>query len=162
MRAPPIGLLFALVLVGIDHKSRAANSGKRSFIVHFIDIAGNADGADHLAGWIQNQLSSAFLAALVSERRSSVPFYVNTARETAASVSPAVEAITRFGGTVVTDTCTYITPIIGDVQGVVMTNSGKWAYYAPGNLGVDVAIGSLADCVESAVLGRVVARGLGE
>jgi predicted aconitase len=102
------------------------------------------------------------LAALVSERRSSVPFYVNTARETAASVSPAVEAITRFGGTVVTDTCTYITPIIGDFQGVVMTNSGKWAYYAPGNLGVDVAIGSLADCVESAVLGRVVARGLGE
>lgn len=100
------------------------------------------------------------LAALVSERRSSVPFYVNTARETAAGAAAAVQAITEFGGTVVTDTCTYITPIIEDVEGVVMTNSGKWAYYAPGNLGVDVALASLADCVESAVLGRVVTNGL--
>ncbi len=99
------------------------------------------------------------LAALVSERTSSVPFYVNTARETAASVASAIEVITEFGGKVVTDTCTYITPIIGEVEGVVMTNSGKWAYYAPGNLGVDVALASLADCVESAVLGRVVTNG---
>ncbi len=37
-----------------------------------------------------------------------------------------------------------------------MTNSGKVAYYAPGNLGIDVAFGSLADCVESAQSGRIV------
>ena len=61
-----------------------------------------------------------------------------------------------FGVTVVTDTCTYITPIMESVTGVVMTNSGKWAYYAPGNIGVEVALGSIEDCVRSAVSGTVV------
>jgi predicted aconitase len=40
--------------------------------------------------------------------------------------------------------------------GAIMTNSGKCAYYAPGNLGVDVAYGSLAECVASARAGKVV------
>ena len=30
-------------------------------------------------------------------------------------------------------------------DGAVMTNSGKCAYYAPGNLGVEIAFGSLAE-----------------
>ena len=34
---------------------------------------------------------------------------------------------------IVTDTCTYLTPLIGDVSEPVMTDSGKWAWYAPGN-----------------------------
>ena len=37
-----------------------------------------------------------------------------------------------------------------------MTNSGKWAYYAPGNIGVEVAFGTLAECIASARAGRVV------
>jgi predicted aconitase len=37
-----------------------------------------------------------------------------------------------------------------------MTNSGKWAWYAPGNLGIDTVLGSLADCVASARAGKVV------
>ena len=37
-----------------------------------------------------------------------------------------------------------------------MTNSGKWAHYAPGNLGVQVAFGELEDCIASAAAGRVV------
>ncbi|MFB3051045.1 MAG: aconitase subunit 1, partial [Acidimicrobiia bacterium] len=44
-------------------------------------------------------------------------------------------------------------------EGDVMTNSGKWAYYAPANLGVGVVIGSLADCVKSAVTGSAVTTG---
>ncbi|QPP08048.1 hypothetical protein G4Z16_18425 [Streptomyces bathyalis] len=36
-----------------------------------------------------------------------------------------------------------------------MTSSAKWAYYGPGNLGICVAFGSLRECVESAVTGRV-------
>jgi predicted aconitase len=39
---------------------------------------------------------------------------------------------------------------------LVMTSSAKWAWYAPGNLGVQVAFGSLRECVDSAVKGRVV------
>ena len=60
------------------------------------------------------------------------------------------------GVTVVTDTCTYFTPIIQDVTGTAMTDSAKWAYYAPGNLGLEVVFGSTEDCVESAIVGRVV------
>jgi len=100
------------------------------------------------------------LADLVRGRRSLVPFYVNAGRDTVARARSAVDEIEAFGASVVTDTCTYITPIIGDVDGVVMTNSGKWAYYAPSNLGVDVALGSMVDCVESAVAGEVVVGSL--
>jgi predicted aconitase len=42
-----------------------------------------------------------------------------------------------------------------DLAGPVMTNSGKWAHYAPGNLGIDVAFGTLAACIASAASGRV-------
>lgn len=93
------------------------------------------------------------LTALVSLDRPVVPFYANTGRDVAASTD--VDALARSGVTVVTDTCTYITPIIHDVDGPVMTNSAKWAWYAPGNLGFDVVFGSLEECVRSAALGRV-------
>ena len=35
-----------------------------------------------------------------------------------------------------------------DPTGITMTNSAKWAYYAPGNLGSRVVYGSMRDCVE--------------
>lgn len=100
------------------------------------------------------------IAGLCAGSKAKVPFYVNTGRDVAASVPEAVNAIETFGGVVVTDTCTYLTPIIGDVDGVVMTNSGKWAYYAPANLGVRVVFGNTADCVESAVHGEIVNTGM--
>ena len=87
-----------------------------------------------------------------------VPVYVNTGRHewdrlTADGRAARLEAA---GVTVVVDTCTYVTAIIRDLSGAIMTNSGKWAYYAPGNLGVDVAFGTLADTMRSARAGRVV------
>jgi predicted aconitase len=36
-----------------------------------------------------------------------------------------------------------------------MTNSAKWAYYAPGNIGVTVVFASMRECVRSALEGRV-------
>ena len=88
----------------------------------------------------------------------SVPVYINTGRHewdrlTADGRAAELEAA---GVTVVVDTCTYVTSIIRDLSGAVMTNSGKWAYYAPGNLGVDVAFGTLADTMASASAGKVV------
>jgi predicted aconitase len=87
-----------------------------------------------------------------------VEFYVNTGREELAEAAAAghLDPIRRAGIEIVTDTCAYVTPILRQHRGVVMTNSGKVAYYAPGNLGVDVAFGSLADCVASAEAGRIV------
>ena len=55
----------------------------------------------------------------------------------------------------VVGTCTYVTPILPARDRVVMTNSAKWAHYAPANIGVDVVFGSLEECVRSAELGRV-------
>ena len=58
---------------------------------------------------------------------------------------------------IVADTCVVVTPILPEKSGgVLMTNSGKFAHYAPGNTGYAVLYGSLAECVESAVAGRPV------
>jgi predicted aconitase len=86
-----------------------------------------------------------------------IAFYVNTGRDVLAEAAAQgwESALASSGVTIVTDTCTYITPIIGDPGGVVMTDSAKWAYYAPGNLGVEVVFGSMLECVESAVTGRI-------
>jgi len=60
-----------------------------------------------------------------------------------------------FGAEITLDTCVFHTPMVGGDMKVIMTNSGKCAYYAPGELGVNVAFGTMADCVESAVAGCV-------
>lgn len=65
-------------------------------------------------------------------------------------------AVLEHAGVVIpVDVCTYYSPKIRGLKGRVMTNAAKWAYYAPGMLGVEVAFGSLRECVESAVRGEV-------
>ena len=90
--------------------------------------------------------------------RSGVPIYVNTGRATLMSLERdgLLRGMDEFNLVVVVDTCTYITPILKQLDGVVMTNSGKWAHYAPGNIGVQVAFGEMEDCIASAAAGRVV------
>ena len=60
-----------------------------------------------------------------------------------------------FGVDITLDTCVFHTPMVSPDTKVIMTNSGKFAYYAPGELGVQVAFGTMAECVESAVKGHV-------
>ena len=86
-----------------------------------------------------------------------VAFYISTGR----SVFPEAERrglvkpLEDWGVTFVLDTCTYVTSILRPGTRTVMTNSGKWAHYAPGNMGVDVVLATLSECVESATTGRV-------
>ncbi|MGZ8581499.1 MAG: aconitase X [Actinomycetota bacterium] len=96
------------------------------------------------------------LAELVEGRQLVVPCYVNTGRDVLNDASNVVDALNAAGVTIVTDTCTYITPIIERAATPVVTNSGKWAWYAPGNLGFDVAFATLGECVDSAEAGRLV------
>jgi predicted aconitase len=96
------------------------------------------------------------LAERVGGRRLRVPCYANTGRNVLAEVPDVVDALGRAGVTIVTDTCTYVTPIIERAATPVATNSGKWAWYAPGNLGYEVAFATLDECVDSAVAGRLV------
>ncbi|MFM0325275.1 aconitase X [Caballeronia glebae] len=99
------------------------------------------------------------LAALI-ERHDGAPrcdIYVNTSRFVLWQLEE--EGIARKlaarGVQIVVDTCTYITPVMKQVNGLVMTNSGKWAHYAPANIGVTVAFGSMSECVRSAFEGKV-------
>jgi predicted aconitase with swiveling domain len=84
-------------------------------------------------------------------------FFVSTGRDTLARVDAEGwgRELRNCGVQVVTDTCTYLTPILTGRPGAVMTNSAKWAWYAPNNLGYEVVFGSLEECVESAVRGEV-------
>ena len=84
-----------------------------------------------------------------------VNFYVSTGRDvlTEASLRGFVKPLEEAGVIFVTDTCTYITPIMEAVTLPVMTDSAKWAYYAPGNLGVEVIFGAVEDCVASGISG---------
>jgi hypothetical protein len=84
-----------------------------------------------------------------------VPLFVNAGRDALAS-SGLEDRLEALGVRVVTDTCTYITPVLHDLEGAVMTDSAKWAWYAPANLGVDVVVGGREECVRSAAAGRVV------
>ena len=102
------------------------------------------------------------LAELLGDRpiADGVDVYVSTHRAALDACPDAAGQLRDRGVQIVVDTCTYIAPIMRRRDGVVMTNSAKWAYYAPGTLGVEVAFGTLAGCVESAVAGAVIAEPL--
>jgi predicted aconitase len=97
------------------------------------------------------------LARLAEGRRFAVPFYACTGRlmldeaERQGLLAPLHDA----GVTFVADTCVVVAPILPTGGGVLMTNSGKFAHYAPGNTGFATVYGSLADCIASAETGRV-------
>jgi predicted aconitase len=86
-----------------------------------------------------------------------VAFYISTGRSVFAEAERRglVQPLEEWGVTFVLDTCTYVTSILRPGTRTVMTNSGKWAHYAPGNMGVDVVLATLSECVESATTGLV-------
>ena len=64
--------------------------------------------------------------------------------------------LTSAGIEILTDTCSYVSQVLRRPAGTVMTNSAKWAHYAPANLASRVVYGSLAECVASARAGTVI------
>ena len=97
------------------------------------------------------------LEALLPATPFAVPFYVCTGRSEYARLDAAGRRA-RFieaGVEIVVDTCVVVTPILPPTDGVLMTNSGKFAHYTPSNTGYGVVYGSLEDCVRSAIRGRV-------
>jgi cis-L-3-hydroxyproline dehydratase len=69
-----------------------------------------------------------------------------------------LEPLRAFGITLIRDTCPFHSPVVAQGTRAIMTNSGKCAYYAPGELDVGVYFGSLKSCVEAAVTGRAPQR----
>ncbi len=100
----------------------------------------------------------ATLERLIAGRRLRAPLYACTGRHTLAALEAEgrLESLIRAGVEIVADTCIVVAPVLPARSGVLMTNSAKFATYAPANIGWAVAFGSLEDCVASAIAGRVV------
>lgn len=67
-----------------------------------------------------------------------------------------LDPIVAFGAEITLDTCILASPMLPPEIRMLMTNSAKYAYYAPSLLDVRVTFGSLADCVRSAIEGRII------
>ncbi len=102
----------------------------------------------------------AALAPLVRGRRRhpAVKFLITSGRlmKELAQESGVLAPILDFGAQITLDTCILASPMLPPEIKTLMTNSAKYAYYAPSLLKTRVTFGSLADCVRSAVEGRVV------
>ena len=124
-------------------------------------LSTSAGGAVSAVGIGSPHLSLAEFESLLSVlrgRKVRMPFYANTGRHVVKRLDDLgyLKQLEDCGITIVADTCIVTTPIIRDRHGVLMTNSGKFAHYAPGNIGHEVLYGSLSDCVETAVAGEIV------
>jgi predicted aconitase len=106
------------------------------------------------------------LENLLGGRKLARPFYACTGRGVVAELEKTGrrKALESCGVTLVADTCVVVTPILKEARpgAVLMTNSGKFAHYAPGTTGYDVLFGSLNECVESAVRGRPTFGGVAD
>jgi len=67
-----------------------------------------------------------------------------------------IAVLEAFGVNLITDTCWCMLdePVVPVAARVIMTNSGKYAHYAPGLTGRQVHFGSLADCADTACTGQ--------
>jgi predicted aconitase len=99
-------------------------------------------------------------ATLLAGRRvdAGIECLVSTGRDVLAAAEKRglVRRLRDAGVELLVDTCSYIALILRNAAGPVMTDSAKWAYYAPGNIGAEVVFGSSEECISSAVAGRVV------
>jgi predicted aconitase len=96
------------------------------------------------------------LRRLLNGRPLAVPLYACTGRHVLSILERDGHrrGLEASGVVIVADTCIVVTPILPEKPGaILMTNSGKFAHYAPSNTGYAVLYGSMADCVESAVAG---------
>ncbi|MFC9549936.1 aconitase X [Rhodococcus sp. NPDC056960] len=103
-------------------------------------------------------LSRSQLVAMATQLRGHevrVPTYATTSRAVLSAEPDAERQLEESGVTIVRDTCTYGQSVIMEPAGAVMTNSAKWAYYAPAHLGFSVVLASLTDCLRSAVRGEI-------
>jgi cis-L-3-hydroxyproline dehydratase len=100
------------------------------------------------------------LAPLVAGRQKhpDVKFLVTSSRAMTQLAKQAgfLDSLQAFGAQLTVDTCILTSPMLPAEMKYLMTNSAKFAYYAPGLLGRQITFGSLKDCVDSAIAGKVI------
>ena len=111
-------------------------------------------GAPHFSLEEFARLERSLAGRAVSEK---VQLVVSTSHEVLASLhrQGMLDRLRTSGVRLVTGRCTYYPPAAGTRDGHVLTNSAKWAHYAPGLLGVPVTFAGLETCVESACAGTL-------
>jgi predicted aconitase len=92
------------------------------------------------------------------QKHPGVKFLVTSSRAMTQLAQQAgfLETLAEFGAQLTVDTCILTSPMLPAEIRNLMTNSAKFAYYAPGLLGKNIAFGSLEDCVNSAVAGEIL------
>ncbi len=129
------------------------------------ELSVNPDGSDQpdviALGSPHFSLMECRQLAELTEGRKIAPgleFFVATNRAVyhALEQSGLLAKLSAFGANVTQDTCVVVSPLIAPEAKLLMTNSAKYAYYAPGQLNMPVVFGTLAECVDSAVAGRLV------
>lgn len=120
------GTRIGAVSLGTPHAS----------LVELRDIASMLDGAEVAPG---------------------VELLVSTARDVLADAEAdgTSDRLRAAGAELLVDTCSYLGPVLRPTALPVMTDSAKWAWYAPANIGAQVVFGAREECVRSAVTGRV-------
>ena len=84
-----------------------------------------------------------------------VELLVSTSRDVleTAEHEGVARRLREAGAELLVDTCSYLGPILRPTPLPVMTDSGKWAWYAPANIGARVVFASRRECLRSAVGG---------
>jgi predicted aconitase len=156
--------------VGVTPEARsleAVYEGQETHVVNIRDLheaqqqlsTGRDGPLDMVALGTPHFSASEFRAVVdaLDGRKAKIPFTITTSRFVMGYVeTQGWDLVLRDAGVdVIGDICSYYSPGINGMKGRVMTNSAKWAYYAPGMLPVEVCFGSLRECVESAVRGEV-------
>ena len=94
-----------------------------------------------------------------------IPLYIAMSRRTLEIIEERgwAEQFKDAGVNIVVDRCAYFPGILWSDGLTIMTDSAKWAHYAPQCVSAKVTIGTLADCISSGKAGHVVCEnGLGE
>ena len=88
--------------------------------------------------------------------RDGMQVYITTSRAVKEILARlgTLEKLEAFGTRVVADTCIAVAPLVRPGARVLMTNSGKYAHYGPGIIGVESIYGSTEECVQAAITGR--------
>lgn len=169
------GAVALFHIVGITPEAptvEAAFGGRKPAERHDIDLhalrearaeltTGSGDRVDMVAIGSPHFSLAEFevLVPLLAGRSKSdnVEFLITTSRMMRALAEQAglLEPLRQFGARITVDTCILTTPMLPDTIETIMTNSAKYAYYSPGLLNARVVFGGLADCVQTAVVGKV-------
>lgn len=91
-----------------------------------------------------------------------IPLYIAMSRRTLETIEERGWKVQfdKAEVVIVVDRCVYFAGILWDDGLRVMTDSAKWAHYAPKCIKAEVSLGSFADCIASAKAGKVVFKGL--